>query len=57
MTEDLLKQVIKNHFPDIKNLVISLNDKGFKLRFDDKRYAFSEVYRVVRDYILEKQNL
>lgn len=57
MTASLLEEIVKNHFPDIKNLRISVNEKGFKISFDDKRYAFSDVYRVVRDYVLEKQNL
>jgi hypothetical protein len=57
MTATLLEQIIRNHFPDIKNLAVTINEKGYKLRFEDKRYAFSDVYRVVRDYVLEKQTL
>ena len=57
MTASLLEEIVKNHFPDIKNLRISVNEKGFKISFEDKRYAFSDVYRTVRDYVLEKQNL
>lgn len=57
MTEALLKEIVRNHFPDIKNLQLSINEKGFKLSFEDKRYAFSDVYRVVRDYVLEQHNL
>ena len=57
MTERLLEEVVKNHFPNIKNLRININEKGFKINFDDKRYEFSDVYRVVRDYVLEKHCL
>lgn len=57
MTETLLEQIIRNHFPDIKKLAVTINENGYKLRFEDKRYEFSEVYRVVRDYVLEKQTL
>jgi hypothetical protein len=57
MTEALLKEIVKTHFPDIKNLQLSLNEKGFKISFEDKRYAFSDVYRVVRDYVIEQHNL
>ena len=57
MTATLLEQIIRNHFPDIKKLVVTINENGYKLRFEDKRYEFSEVYRVVRDYVLEKQTL
>lgn len=57
MTEKLLEGIIKQHYPEIKGLVVSINEDGYKLRFDDKRYAFSDVYRVVRDYVLEKHNL
>jgi SRSO17 transposase len=57
MTEKLLTEIVQHHFPGIKNLRINVNEKGFKVSFNDKRYDFSEVYRVVRDYVLEKQNL
>lgn len=57
MTTSLLEQIIKNSFPDIKGLVVNIDEKGYKLRFEDKRYAFSDVYRLVRDYILEQHNL
>ena len=57
MTASLLEEIVKNHFPNIKNLRINVNEKGFKVSFEDKRYAFSDVYRTVRDYVLEKQNL
>ena len=57
MTEKLLEEIIKTHYPSIKNLQVSINEKGYKLRFEDKRYAFSDVYRVVRDYVLEKHYL
>jgi hypothetical protein len=57
MSEALLKEIVKNYFPDIKNLQLNINEKGFKLSFEDKRYAFSDVYRVVRDYVLEQHNL
>jgi hypothetical protein len=57
MTASLLEEIVKNHYPDIKNLRINVNEKGFKISFEDKRYAFSDVYRTVRDYVLEKQNL
>jgi len=57
MTTSLLEQIIKNSFPDIKGLVVNIDEKGYKLRFEDKRYAFSDVYRLVRDYVLEKHNL
>lgn len=57
MTERLLEQIVKTHFPNIKGLVVNIDEKGFKVRFEDKRYAFSDVYRVVRDYVIEKQNL
>jgi hypothetical protein len=57
MTEKLLEEIVKNHFPNIKNLRINVNEKGFKVSFDDKRYAFSDVYRIVRDYVLEQHNL
>ena len=57
MTEKLLEEIIKTHYPSIKNLQVSINEKGYKIRFEDKRYAFSDVYRVVRDYVLEKHYL
>ena len=57
MTEKLLEEIIKTHYPSIKNLQVSINEKGYKLRFEYKRYAFSDVYRVVRDYVLEKHHL
>jgi hypothetical protein len=57
MTASLLEEIVKNHFPNIKNLRINVNEKGFKISFDDKRYAFSDVYRIVRDYVLEQHNL
>jgi hypothetical protein len=57
MTEKLLEEIIKTHYPSIKNLQVNINEKGYKLRFEDKRYAFSDVYRVVRDYVLEKHQL
>lgn len=57
MTTALLEQIVKTHFPDIKKLVVKVDEKGYKLRFVDKRYPFSDVYRVVRDYVLEKQTL
>jgi hypothetical protein len=57
MTEKLLEEIIKTHYPSIKNLQVNINEKGYKLRFEDKRYAFSDVYRVVRDYVLEKHHL
>jgi hypothetical protein len=57
MTASLLEEIVKNHYPDIKNLRINVNEKGFKISFEDKRYAFSDVYRTVRDYVLEKHHL
>jgi len=57
MTATLLEQIIRNHFPDIKNLAVTINEKGYKLRFEDKRYAFSDVYRTVRNYVLEQHHL
>jgi hypothetical protein len=57
MTASLLEEIVKNHFPNIKNLRINVNEKGFKVSFDDKRYAFSDVYRVVRDYVIEQHKL
>jgi hypothetical protein len=57
MTEKLLEEIVKNHYPNIKNLRINVNEKGFKVSFEDKRYAFSDVYRTVRDYVIEKQKL
>jgi hypothetical protein len=57
MTEKLLEEIIKTHYPNIKNLQVSIDEKGYKLRFEDKRYAFSDLYRLVRDYVLEQHNL
>ena len=57
MTASLLEEIVKNHYPNIKNLRINVNEKGFKVSFEDKRYAFSDVYRTVRDYVIEKQKL
>jgi len=33
MTASLLEEIVKNHYPDIKNLRINVNEKGFKISF------------------------
>lgn len=51
--EKQLITTINQHFPGIKELSVTY-ENGFKIKFNDSRYNFSEVYRVVREVLIFK---
>lgn len=50
---DSMTQILQMNFPGIKELSVTY-DNGFNIKFNDDRYDFSEVYRVVRETLIFK---